>query len=114
MATAFQSSAFQNDAFQIDLVTGGWGGGGFVSASELYRDEKAKRDALAEINKEIAVIERKEKPLKRKAKRNTDAEAALLALQVEINALRLEREALLRMIDDEEAMFVLLAANPFN
>lgn len=80
----------------------------------IEQERKAKQEALEQLNKEIAVIERKEKPLIRKAKRDTGAEIKLLALREEINALRLEREALLRMIDDEEAIFILLAATPFN
>jgi len=97
----------------VELLGGGgeWRHGGYNSASDSYR---LKKELLKEVEQEIAVIERKEKPLVKKAKRNTDAEIKLLALRDEINALRLEREALLRMIDDEEAIFILLAATPFN
>lgn len=94
-----------------DTVTGGWGHGGFISASDAYWERKR---LLEKVEQEIAVIEREEKPLIRKAKRNTGAEIKLLALRDEINAPRLEREALLRMIDDEEAIFILLASRPFH
>jgi len=114
MDTAFQSSAFQNNAFQIDDAVQPTAGLFQYYDKYIEQERKAKLDALEELNKEIAVIERKEKPLVKKAKRNTEAEIKLLALQDEINALRLEREALLRMIDDEEAIFILLAAQPFN
>ena len=80
----------------------------------IEQERKAKQEALEQLNKEIAVIEREEKPLIKKAKRNTDAEMKLTALREQIIALRLEREALIRMIDDEEAIFILLAATPFN
>jgi len=101
------------DGGLTELLGGGWEWrhGGYISASDHYRNNKK---LLEEVEQEIATIEREEKPLIKKAKRNTEAAIELLALQEEINALRLEREALLRMIDDEEAIFILLAATPFN
>lgn len=95
-------------------LLGGGPGYNYVSIYHREQERRAKQDALEQLNKEIAVIEREEKPLIKKAKRNTEAEIRLLALRDEIIALRLEREALIRMIDDEEAIFILLAATPFN
>ena len=93
------------------------GGGGYYHgyydkhASLSYRE---KRDYLQELIDEISASEQKEKPLTKKAKRNTEAEIKLLALRDEISMLRLERNMLLRMIDDEEAIFILLASTPFH
>lgn len=122
-ASAFSVTSFSEAAFDFggvvpplpeDTVLGGggeWRHGGFRTASDEYRERKA---LLKEVEQEIAVIEQEEKPLIKKAKRNTDAEIKLAAIREQIIALRLEREALIRMIDDEEAIFILLAATPFN
>lgn len=120
-ASAFSVNSFSESAFDFritplpeDTVLGG--GGGLFQPYDRYIEQarKAKQEALEQLNEEIAVIEREEKPLIKKAKRNTDAEIKLAALRDQIIALRLEREALIRMIDDEEAIFILLAAAPFN
>jgi hypothetical protein len=113
----FKASVFKSTVFKTDKIAPSIEptGGAFQYYDKyVERERAAKKAALEELNKEIAVIEREEKPLIKKAKRNTEAEIKLLALQDEINALRLEREALIRMIDDEEAIFILLAAQPFN
>lgn len=118
MTGVFDSNVFDSNVFDVgaaeDTVLGGGPGYNYVSIYHREQERKARQKALEELNKEIVIIERKEKPLIKKAKRNTEAEIKLLALQDEINALRLEREALIRMIDDEEAIFILLAATPFN
>lgn len=85
------------------------GGPGYVSAYQREQERReineARRLELKRIEDELAKAEQ-EKLLA--------AERLEASLQEEINGLRTERARLIRLIDDEEAMFVLLMARPFH
>lgn len=124
--SAFQSNAFQRDAFQIVS--------GIVESTAVPtrrdKDEYSyhpylaiaeKRAEVKRIDTEIAETERKKLAAHKRARAKLMAEkaakklAALEAtLQEEINRLRIERAWLMRRIDDEEAILVLLLTQPFH
>lgn len=133
MYSAFQSNAFQNNAFQIvrsqapapEVVLLG-GGPGYERHDSFhafqFRQEELRRQSIAEkqfelkkIDDELAEAEGKrleaiaKSQAKLMAKNAAKRLAALEAsLQQEINRLRMERVWLMRRIDDEECMLVLL------
>ncbi len=107
----------------------GWlGGGGYVHPYIRHRAEEEQREKIqrqkAEIDRldaEIAEADRKQREAseKRKAEaRERREEARLVALKAqlsdEINRLRMERAWLMRQIDDEEAILVLLLSMPLH
>lgn len=125
--SAFQSNAFQNNAFQIVTSDTNTGGGGYVPPYEKYREDQYQRKNLQEHNADLKRIDdelaeaeqRKQEQLaaqkKLKAKNSAKKLAALEALlQEEINRLRTERVWLMRQIDEEEAIFVLLLSMPLH
>lgn len=95
----------------------------YLTPYSKYREEEYKRSiaekrtSLAEINKEIADAEALKQDELRAARLalNAAEEAALEAqLQEEINVLRMERVRLMRLIDDEETILVLLLCLPLH
>lgn len=91
----------------------------YLTPADRYREEeyhrsiKAKKLALAEVEKEIADAE-KRKEKERKAKKAAANAVIEAMLQEEINVLRMERVRLMRLIDDEETILVLLLSLPFH
>jgi len=104
----------------------GWlGGGGYTYHSphvDYQNRIRQEQEDLRAINKELALAEQKraeaERLLAQKTARQRQMKAArLLAAQEaslleEINVLRMERVRLMRLIDDEEAMLVILMSRP--
>lgn len=141
MYSAFQSNAFQNNAFQIiagtqqDILLGGGPGGPrheyhYRSADHGRREREHQQKLLAEHHAELKRVEEDlaeterlrqealaEKEQRREARKSRKAamEAAALELELleEINKLRIQRAWLMRRIDDEEAILVLLLSMPF-
>lgn len=131
--SAFQSNAFQSNAFQIirssvtpsnDVILLGGGPGRereeYVYNPDAFKhqQERLQLQKLAEehrklqlLNDEIAEAERKasENNEKLKAKKSAKKLAVLEAsLQEEINRLRMERIWLIRRINDDEAILILM------
>lgn len=127
MTTAFQSSAFQNNAFQIGgpVAPSGFGYNG-PTPWEQYKETQYKleqeRSKLESIDKELALKEARSQEAARllalkTAEQRQKKAAKLLAaeerrLLAEIDRLRMERIWLMRLIDDEEAILVILLARP--
>lgn len=131
MFSAFQSNAFQNNAFQIGRGSSTDGGGkpyNYQLPYHKYREDELQRQRLAEkradlkrVESELAQAEADRQKKLASAKKRLEAKnaakqlAALEAqLQEEINRLRNERIWLMRLIDDEEAMLVLLLSLPLH
>lgn len=126
--TAFQRNAFQDNAFQIDALAPV--GGGYVYPYQRYKQKKAKEDyeklkleeqraELERVEQELAEAKEGQKQLRVDTRKEKKAElqaaiAASEAYQQEIDRLSQERALLMRMIDDEEAIFVLMSSNPFH
>jgi hypothetical protein len=103
-------------------VTGGWK---IIEAHRRERERAIRRRAeLRAIEDEIATVERQRLEAEEESARLATAKrrrkaaltrAALEAatLREQINALRMERVRLMRLIDDEEATLVLLLSMPF-
>lgn len=103
-------------------VTGGFLHPFISYQNERYRQEQAekKRRELESVERELAQAEESRRIGEQKAQEKLEAEearrmAALDAyLQEEIRRLRTERALLMRMIDDDEAIFALMVARPFH
>ena len=108
-----------------DVLLGG-GGYSYHSPYRQYQEREyekktaeAKRQALSDINREIAEAEKLRKLQLAKAERlKTEKALAKLAAEEirtleEISRLRMERAWLMRLIDEEEAILVLLMTMPF-
>lgn len=133
----FQSSAFQSNAFQIAgssgvILLGGGPGEDqhvyhkYTSYSELR--ERALRKSLEERNAELRHVEKEIKQkeqrrliaLQRSKAKLAEKDAAFrqaileATLQDEINKLRMGRAWLMRMINDEETILVLLLSWPLH
>lgn len=103
-------------------------GGGYVHPYQEYRDreyqreqEEKRRAELARLDNEIAEAETAKELAARRAKAKLASQQAALKaaarqaeLEAEINALRMERARLMRLRDDEEAMFLLMLSRPFH
>lgn len=137
MFTAFQPNAYQNNAYQIGGNGTGLLGGGpsdyeyshqlpyqRYAKEEFRRKELAERKAeLGRIEEELALKEReaqeasdnlvKAREIKRQNKEARRLALLEAVLQVEIDRLRLERIMLMRWIDDEEAILVILLSSIF-
>lgn len=108
------------------LLGGGPGYRRYKSYAELreeyeLRTAEEKRVELKRIDEEIAEAEKRRLAALRRSKAKLLAEKAALRLvklesdlREEINRLRMERVWLMRMIDDEEAILVLLCSLPFH
>lgn len=106
-----------------DVTTsGGWG---YVHPYQAYREKEyerqtaeEKRQALQQIEDDLrdAELAKQEQLAEARAQEKAAFEMAALEaqLQEEINNLRMERDWLMRLMDDEEAIFVLLAMQPFH
>ena len=135
MFSGFQSNAFQNNSFQI--VSGvaeqdnGWLGG--VVSTRKYEDDDIERlrrqyaeneRQMRELNARLAAEEEKLEKLQ-KINDNIIVDdfeaiqadalylAAVAQAQVEIKRLQSMKAALMRMLDEEEAMLVILLSHPF-
>jgi hypothetical protein len=108
-------------------ITPGWKGGGHVDPYRDYKEKEYQREKLAKkhaelkaLNQRIAEAEqdKRDKLLaaeKSKAKNAAKNLAALEArLQEEISRLRIERDWLIRVINDEETILVLLLCYPLH
>ena len=115
MFSGFQPSGYQHSGYQIvevDLITLG-GGYSYAPAYQRYREEEYQRKTLAEKRAALQQIE-DEIAQAELAALEAAREMALIALQDEINRLRMERAWLMRQIDDEEAVIVLMLASPLH
>lgn len=127
MFSGFQPSGYQHSGYQV-LGGGGDWHGGYVHPYQKYREEEYQRDAakkradLAKIDSELAQVKerrkREEIALSQRKLGETEHAAELAALEVflqeEINRLRTERVWLMRLIDEEEAILVLLLGLPLH
>lgn len=135
MSSAFQSNAFQNNAFQIEN-NGGVSptptpirpSGGYAlpySRYEHLQRIEEQRAELARVEQELSLAEHnklekleaeREDLAKLRAKKKAAKQLAALeaSLQEEINELRNQRAWLMRLIDDEEAILVLLLSYPLH
>ena len=141
---AFSSSAFSTSAFsELAFDFGGsppapspspdpelLGGKdySYTTPYSRYREEEykrrtaeEKRAVIEEIDDKIAEAESRRLAAIKRSKARLLAENAAIklaalevTLQEEINRLRIERAWLMRLIDDEEAMLVLLMSLPFH
>ena len=111
---AFQRSAFQSNAFQInDTEDNGWLGG-YIPAHQAYTEEKQRekiaqaRAELSRVNEELAEAERNKELAQRKARKKAALAALQARLEAEISRLRIERIGLMRRIDEEEAILIMM------
>lgn len=113
-----------NGGFDESVATGGWGAG-YVHPYQAYREKEyerqtaeEKRQALQRIEDDLrdAELAKQEQLAEARTQEKAAFEMAALEaqLQEEINNLRMERDWLMRLIDDEEAIFILLAMQPFH
>lgn len=128
MFSGFQSNAFQGNAFQIvrgtrqPEVSGfGYPMPYFEHREREYQREKIikRRAELKRIEDEIAEKEKWRLEAINQERRVTKQKTVELTaianqLQEEINRLRIERVWLMRLIDDEEAILVLLLSWPLH
>lgn len=104
------------------------GGGGYVHPYQEYRNREYQREQeekrlaeLRRIDDEISEAEKaKELAAKRAKAKLASEQAALKAaarqaeLELEINALRMERARLMRLRSDDETWFMLMSCRPFH
>lgn len=109
-----------------DVLLGGGDRYSYTSPYSRYQEEEyqkktaaAKRAALKAVEDELAEAERqRKKQLARARELVTEKALAKLAAQEaktldEINRLRMERAWLIRRLDDEEAVLILMLSLPF-
>lgn len=123
---SFSSSAFSVDAFSELAFDFGSvpppapaadQSGGFLHPYVKYRDEEYLREQREELKrKELELAEAERKKLEALAQVEADAVSAATQALLEqgINRLRMERDWLMRQIDDEEAILVLMMSRPFH
>lgn len=106
---AFQSNAFQNNAYQISQtaqVSGQVSGFGWKDPYREYKEKEYQREKIA---KQTAELTRVEKKITEEEIKLPLVEADLRPLLLEeISWLRIERARLIQLIDEEEAILVLL------
>lgn len=130
---SFSSSAFSTNSFSINAFDFGGvvpppvppatrpSGGYALPYDRRIEEEKEsiaeRRLELRRIEEELANAERLEEQRLLQAEVQASAERKAMieaSLQQEISALRMERMRLMRLIDDEEAMLILLLSLPFH
>ena len=130
MFSAFQSNAFQNNAFQIARpapdtgpeLLGGKAYPGVHSGhkyafhipySSRQEEIKQRRDELIEVETKISEAEIQKQEYLSAVQIEEKNRKILFSLESEINVLANRRAQLIRLIDDEESILVLLLSLPF-
>ena len=113
--SAFQWNAFQNNSFQIKATAApAVSGFGYKMPYFEYKEAEYQRQKTAKLKKELVSLDReiaeaeKQKLLELQAKNAAEQAALEALLQEQIDRLRIERIWLMRRIDDEECILILM------